>query len=644
MTASIVSREDLNYLAQQSSRNLNMILSGMTALMNDTDSKVSMMENQTWFQRMCRTISGKNKMTQQEIQRNHDKINMYMSQAMTELFEQQCIDRQIMISLGTQINEIYAEHIHLKQMLGAFVTKLNEKIESIDNFHMLNTEIEQGVYSKKNSLFSICNILAQFDNRILNETRKIDIIKRSMQTQNIINDTDIDFTTYLMNIIDAHIDDIGLLYMELSGLKGNFIADILIDTIESYHFLPELTRKLKNKRIVLNEIIQKYGLDDSVQLSSSYIFDELLKTKIDKKDFLIIEHIDDVSSDNEDMTPLDNINDEISDIYEAFLNYRINMTFQLCEDLVNSGTGNGRAMYLLGKIYAKGYGDVVEDREQAIYWFKKGYEAGDILATISYTDYLPSNSPEKEKLYTDTFPKVLKLAESNDILAQYELLWLYEYGQGTSKNRHSAFSWAKKCSDNGHWAAMYRLAYYYETGIGCEKDVYKAFEYYKKSADIGYGDAMDSLGICYRNGTGVSKNNSKGFEWYMNAANAGSKWGMYHVGKCYLWGIGCSEDSHKSHIWCEKAANKGHVNAMVLVGYDYRHGPLNCNRINADYNKAFYWFNKAANLGDGRAQGLLADCYEYGIGTAENHKKAEEWWAKAKAQGFGPYGCSPSYD
>lgn len=142
METNIVTREDLNYLAQQSAGNLNMILSGMTALLNDTDNKVAMLESQSWFQRMCRTISGKNKMTQQEIQQNHDKINLYVSQAMTELFEQQCIDRQIMMSLGNQLNELYAEHLQLKQMLGAFVSKLNEKIESIDNFHMLNTEIE----------------------------------------------------------------------------------------------------------------------------------------------------------------------------------------------------------------------------------------------------------------------------------------------------------------------------------------------------------------------------------------------------------------------------------------------------------------------------------------------------------------------
>ena len=44
--------EDINYLVEQSSGKINMILSGMIALMNDTDNKVETMESQSWFKRM----------------------------------------------------------------------------------------------------------------------------------------------------------------------------------------------------------------------------------------------------------------------------------------------------------------------------------------------------------------------------------------------------------------------------------------------------------------------------------------------------------------------------------------------------------------------------------------------------------------
>ena len=94
----VISPEDINYLSQQSTGRLNMILSGMTSLMSDTDSKVSAMESQNWFLRMIKTVTGKNKLTQQEIQQNHDKLNAYMAEAVAELYNRNCIDEKVMIS------------------------------------------------------------------------------------------------------------------------------------------------------------------------------------------------------------------------------------------------------------------------------------------------------------------------------------------------------------------------------------------------------------------------------------------------------------------------------------------------------------------------------------------------------------------
>ena len=66
----VISVEDMDYLAQQSSGRINMILSGMTALMNDTDKKVELMESQNWFQRMAKTVTGKNKLDRKSTRLN----------------------------------------------------------------------------------------------------------------------------------------------------------------------------------------------------------------------------------------------------------------------------------------------------------------------------------------------------------------------------------------------------------------------------------------------------------------------------------------------------------------------------------------------------------------------------------------------
>ncbi len=290
-----ITTEDINYLSQQSSDRINMILAGMTALMNDTNSKVSAMESQNWFKRMVRTVTGKNKMTQAEIEQNHDKLNAYMSEAIAELYNRNCIDSKVMISLGIQINELYIEHIQLKQMLGTFVSKLNEKIDSVDNFHMLTTEIDQGVYTSTSPIIAVCKVISQFDNRILSDNRKLDIIKRGLVDQGILNNNKRKLRDYLNSIISIPIEEVGQIYLELGTIRENFMAKIILNMIQNYHFLSDMARKMKDKDVLIENVINKEGLDNTILISIDEIYDDFVNSKIDVKDGLTL--IGDISQD-----------------------------------------------------------------------------------------------------------------------------------------------------------------------------------------------------------------------------------------------------------------------------------------------------------------------------------------------------------
>lgn len=279
--------EDIEYLANQSTSRINIILSGMIALMNDTDNKVSTMESQVWFKRMIKTVTGKNKATQDEIRKNHDKLNAYMSQAIGELYHRNCIENNVIMSLGIQLNELYADNLQLKQMLGAFVSKLNEKIDSIDNFQMLQNELNQGVYSSFVPIVAILKIISQFDKRILEDQRKMDILKRSMIEQNIINNQEIQLSDYLMNIIEIPIEEIGEIYIELGTIRSNFMANIILNLIEKYHFLPDIARKVKNKNSLIEEVINDEKLDGTIQLSISDIYNDFINSKINIQNELV---------------------------------------------------------------------------------------------------------------------------------------------------------------------------------------------------------------------------------------------------------------------------------------------------------------------------------------------------------------------
>lgn len=275
--------EDLEYLIRQPNDNINIILAEMTALMKDTDYRVNGLESQGWAKRMFYTVTGKNRITKEEIQKNHDKLNAYMSEAIAELYNQQCISYDVIMSLGRQLNEIYLDHEQLKEIMGAFVSKLNEKIDSVDGFHMLCEEIKQNVYNQYTSFVDACRVLAQLDDRTLSDQRKLDIIRRSLEERNIINHQEIGLEDFLMDILNIDVNNAGKIYLELGTIHGNELAEIIMKLIEQYQFLPQRENTYEGKRKILENFISYENLNTEIILTLGEIYDDFLQSKIDIK-------------------------------------------------------------------------------------------------------------------------------------------------------------------------------------------------------------------------------------------------------------------------------------------------------------------------------------------------------------------------
>ena len=609
--------EDMNYLAQQSQGKINMILSGMTALMNDTEDKTEKIEKQNWFQRMVKTVTGKNRATREEIKQNHDKLNAYMSQAIAELYNRNCIDSQVMISLGTQLNELYAEHLQLKQMLGAFVVKLNEKIDSVDNFHMLNTEIEQGVYSDNEKIIAICKVMSQFDNRIMEEPRKLDILRRSMEKQEIITEDEVLLTDYLMDIMNISVDEIGKIYLELSTIRSDFFANLILGVIEDYHFLPDMQRKMMKKEKIIGNLIQREGLDDTVTLSINEVYDNFINSKIEVKEGLIpIESIQNQRGNQISYNNNDNL--EMKRAEQLFLNYKLDEAFELFKKLAENG--NGRAMYFLGEFYFKPYGKTKEDNKKAKEWRIKGKEAGDVLAALNVAYSLPKDSDERNRICFELFKDILKLAEAGDIFAQNELANMYLYGDGIEEDEEEGVKWLKKSADAGHWISIMDLADCYSDGIGVSQDKLKAIDLYKRVYELGSGEAANGIGLIYEN----QNNLEEAVKWYRKGFEKGYDWSGYNLAYCYCNGIGVSQDELKALELYKKiyelggSASGGAANQIGLI-YDE-------NQNNSE--EAVKWYRKGFEKGYDWSGCNLAYCYSNGIGVSQDKQKALELYKK----------------
>ena len=605
--------EDMNYLAQQSQGKINMILSGMTALMNDTEDKTEKIEKQNWFQRMVKTVTGKNRATREEIKQNHDKLNAYMSQAIAELYNRNCIDSQVMISLGTQLNELYAEHLQLKQMLGAFVVKLNEKIDSVDNFHMLNTEIEQGVYSDNEKIIAICKVMSQFDNRIMEEPRKLDILRRSMEKQEIITEDEVLLTDYLMDIMNISVDEIGKIYLELSTIRRDFFANLILGVIEDYHFLPDMQRKMMKKEKIIGNLIQREGLDDTITLSINEVYDNFINSKIEVKEGLIpVESIQNQTGNQISYNNNDNL--EMKKAEQIFLNYKLDVAFELFKKLAENG--NGRAMYFLGEFYSQPYGKTKKDNKKAKEWRIKGKEVGDVLAALNVAYYLPKNSDERNRTCFELFEDILKLSEDGDIFAQNELADMYLYGYGIEEDEEEGVKWLKKSAEVGYWRSMSKLADCYSDGVGVLQDELKAIDLYKKVYELGSGEAANGIGLIYDN----QNNSEEAVKWYRKGFEKGDSRSGYNLAYCYSNGIGVSQDELKALELYKKVYELGLGNAANRIGLIYD------NQNNS--GEAVKWYRKGFDKGDDWSGYNLAYCYSYGIGVPQDKQKALELYKK----------------
>lgn len=182
---------------------------------------------------------------------------------------------------------------------------------------------------------------------------------------------------------------------------------------------------------------------------------------------------------------------------------------------------NARAMYYLGECYFHGLWGITADINLAKQWRKRGYEGGDILASVNYA-YMLDDEEDEIRIIKDSVMDLENLSKNN-LLAKYELAFLYLDSKYIDKDYDKAIKLLIECAETGFWRAMHILGLYYFNGEYVDADYEKTVFWFKQSAKIGYDCSQYNLATCYDNGWGVEKDHKKAVEWYRKAARQGHK-------------------------------------------------------------------------------------------------------------------------
>lgn len=276
--------------------------------------------------------------------------------------------------------------------------------------------------------------------------------------------------------------------------------------------------------------------------------------------------------------------------------------------------------------------------QDALAWFKKGVDNGDVVCTFYYGKMLAEGVGVKKD------PKgganyLLQAADAGFSQAIYEVGNCYMNGDGLTKNAEQAVKWYKQAAGKGVSKAQWVLAQCYREGNGTPINYDQALYWYAESLSKGYGRAFKSLltdsipdspFVAYLRGMNAYV--TKDFETAVKQFKMVAKEKIAD-GKVMTAAILANPDyekyNMKKSIKQLKDAAEVHVQAIYLLAALYEAGK----GVEKDMDMAVEYMKKAAEMDYGTAQCALADMYFEGRGVEQSYEKAVEWYAKADAQG-----------
>lgn len=302
---------------------------------------------------------------------------------------------------------------------------------------------------------------------------------------------------------------------------------------------------------------------------------------------------------------------------------------------------DAQSMLNIGLAYDIHAQNTQDDFFNAMEWYKKAADSGNIAATLNIGIlYLHGKGVLQDE--AKAFELIRQAADKGNIYATYCVGVLYHGGNGISKNSYKALEWFEKAAELGNKDAPANIAHMYRNGDGIPRDCYKAIEWFKKATDLGDASAAFNIAYMYRDGEGIPKDAYKAIEWFKKAAELGDPKALHTIGYMYdIGNCGVAKDPCKALEWFEKAASLGVSDSMKRIGNFYEYGKEYGYGVPADIHKAMEWYKKAAELDDTDAMCSIGSIYRVDAGKSlygenvivknivEGYHKALEWYKKA---------------
>jgi len=186
----------------------------------------------------------------------------------------------------------------------------------------------------------------------------------------------------------------------------------------------------------------------------------------------------------------------------------------------------------------------------------------------------------------------------------------------------------------GDVESMFILGAYYDEKAWASAD---GLKWLRAAADKGHARAQDRVGVLHTLGKGVKQDYKEAQRWFLLAEKANLPLARYHLGLLEWQGALGPRSLEKAYTWCEKgaeglvdAAGKGDVEALLALGWMFQEGMGKAQ----DHKKAIDYYQEAAETDYGPAQTQLAIVHRDGKAGDKNPAEASRLFQKAAEGGY----------
>lgn len=291
-------------------------------------------------------------------------------------------------------------------------------------------------------------------------------------------------------------------------------------------------------------------------------------------------------------------------------------------------------LWVMGWVYAKGFGKMDKDLNEAIDYFTKSFEKGRRYSASSIAYILLDKENKDVYNIAKAIEWLKKGIESNSTVAMLALSNIYliseddvNYEEFKSyRNPEKGIELLQNAANHGNGEAYWRLGNEYLYGNNVDKDDNKYFEYSKKAFDLGDATGANNLGAAYIDGVGCEKDINKAINVWEKAVDLGSGYAAKNLFNLFRFGksddIPANYNREKAKYYLLKGAKLNEPIAWISLSYQYYPGG---DLFEQDSQQAYIYAKKAADAGNVDACARVAYLLDNGIGCSRNPQKAQKY-------------------